>query len=89
MPNIAKASPRINATLTMLLPKASPSAIAVSPASDALMETDSSGLEVANATTVAAMMPGDTRAQRARPTAPRTKSSPPAAAQTAPRISAP
>jgi hypothetical protein len=40
---------------------------------------------VANAATVAPMMPGAMRAARARPTTPRTNSSPPAPANTTPK----
>lgn len=78
----------MSATFTTLLPRASPSEISGSPAKAELMATDNSGLEVAKAATVAPTMPGEMRAQRARPTAPRTKSSPPAPAHTTPRIKA-
>ena len=81
---IISAMAKMSATLTTLLPSASPRAICGSPASAALMDTDSSGLEVANAATVAPTMPGETRAQVASPTAPRTNSSPPIPAQTTP-----
>ena len=54
----------------------------------AATDTDSSGLEVAKAATVAPTTPAGTLAQRARPTSPRTKSSPPAPARTNPMPSA-
>jgi hypothetical protein len=59
---MTSASPRIRATLTTLLPSASPSAISGRPASAELTETESSGLDVANAAIVAPMMPGEMRA---------------------------
>lgn len=53
----------MSATFTTLLPKASPSEICGFPARAELIETANSGLEVANATTVLAIIPGETRAQ--------------------------
>jgi hypothetical protein len=64
----------------------SPSMGSVSLAS--LMDTVSSGLEVANAATVAPTSPGDTRAQCASPTVPRTNNSPPISAQRIPSVRA-
>ncbi len=77
MPEISSASASISAMLTTLLPSASPSAICGVPASADVIDTDSSGLDVANAATVAPTIPGATRAHVARLTVPRTKSSPP------------
>lgn len=57
-------------------------------ASAALIDTASSGLDVANAARVVPTIAGDTRAQRASPMVPRTNSSPPNPAQTMPRASA-
>ncbi len=68
----------------MLLPNASPRAISGRPAVAELTPTDSSGLEVAKAATVAATIPGAIRAWIAAPTAARTNSSPPAAAARTP-----
>ena len=63
IPEITKARPRIRATFTTLLPRASPRAIWGVPARAAFIETDNSGLDVANAATVAPIMPGEIRAQ--------------------------
>ncbi|EGM68102.1 hypothetical protein SOHN41_04006 [Shewanella sp. HN-41] len=86
IPEMTSVRARMNATLTTLLPRASPSAIWGVPARAALIETDNSGLEVANAATVTPIIPGEIRAQWARPTVPRTNSSPPMAAHTRPKI---
>ena len=77
---------RTSPMLTTLLPRRSPSAISGRPAVAALIATDISGLEVANAATVAATMPGATRARAAPPTVLRTKSSPPTPAAMTPGI---
>lgn len=57
MPEIAIAAASIKATLTTLLPKASPREICGVPASAALIATANSGLEVANAAMVAPIFP--------------------------------
>jgi hypothetical protein len=85
---INTAAARIRATLTTLLPSASPSAIRGVPFKAELIETVSSGLDVAKAATVVAMMPAEIRMAPAMPTVPRTKSSPPAPAQAMPIRSA-
>jgi hypothetical protein len=74
----------MRATFTILLPSASPKAMPGVPAKAALTATAHSGLEVANAATVAPMIPARIRAQCAKPTAPRTNSSPPAPAAMTP-----
>lgn len=62
---ISSARPRISATLTTLLPRASPSEISGAPASAEVIAIVSSGLEVAKAAIVVATMPAEMRAQRA------------------------
>jgi hypothetical protein len=64
---ISRALPRMSATLTTLLPSASPSAILGVPFKAAVIETVSSGLDVAKAATVAATMPGEIRRTFAKP----------------------
>ena len=83
IPEITNAKARIKATFTTLLPRASPRAIWGFPAIAAFIETDNSGLD-----TVAPIIPEETRAQEARPTAPRTNSSPPMPAHTTPKTKA-
>lgn len=80
----SNATPKISAKLATLLPSASPKEISGSPASPDWMATVNSGLDVAKAATVAAMMLGATRAAEAIPTVPRTNSSPPPVAQSRP-----
>jgi hypothetical protein len=63
IPEIDSARPRIRATFTTLLPRTSPSEICGAPAVAALIDTDSSGLDVAKAATVAPTMPGEILAQ--------------------------
>ena len=74
----------MRATFTTLLPSASPKDISGSPAKAELIATDNSGLEVANAATVAPIIPGEIRSHRAKLTEPRTNSSPPAPAHITP-----
>ena len=76
----------IKPILVTLLPSASPSAIPGFPDKAALTETDNSGLEVANAAIVVPIIPEEIRAQRASPTKPRTKISPPTPAKRIPII---
>ncbi len=85
---ITRAAARMTVTLTTLLPSASPREISGAPLSAELMATVSSGLEVANAAIVAAMMPGEMRAALARPTVPLMKSSPPPPAKASPNSNA-
>jgi hypothetical protein len=80
--------PRTSATLTTFEPSASPSAISGFSAAAAPIATETSGVEVAKAATVAPITPAGTRSQAAIPTAARTNSSPPAAAQTSPAVRA-
>lgn len=56
------------------------------PARFAIIETDSSGLDVAKTATVAPIMPGDILAECAMPTEPRTNISPPMPAHRIPAI---
>ena len=88
VPEKSREIPSIRAMFTTLLPSASPRAISGFPAIAALIDTDISGLDVANAATVTPTIPCETRAQLARPTAPRTKHSPPMPAHATPASNA-
>jgi hypothetical protein len=80
-------SPNTRPRFTRFEPVASPRANAESPSAAAMTDTVSSGLEVANAATVAAMTPAGMRSAIDNPTVPRTKRSPPTAASATPRTS--
>jgi hypothetical protein len=82
-----RTTPTTRPMFTMLLPRASPMAISGRPSVAAVTATVSSGLDVANAATVAPITPAGRRSQAARPTRPRTKSSPPTPAERSPSTS--